>query len=144
VFEASQRYQAAGTPLLVLAGKEYGSGSSRDWAAKGTLLLGVCAVLAESYERIHRSNLVGMGVLPLQYEAGTNAESLGLTGRETFSLLGLSEGLTPRRKLTVEAAREDGSRVSFPVIARIDTPVEVDYFRNGGILQTVLRNLNKR
>jgi aconitate hydratase len=144
VFEASQRYQAAGTPLLVLAGKEYGSGSSRDWAAKGTLLLGVRAVLAESYERIHRSNLVGMGVLPLQYEAGTNAESLGLTGRETFSLLGLSEGLTPRRKLTVEAAREDGSRVSFPVIARIDTPVEVDYFRNGGILQTVLRNLNKR
>jgi aconitate hydratase len=144
VFEASQRYRAEGTPLLVLAGKEYGSGSSRDWAAKGARLLGVRAVLAESFERIHRSNLVGMGVLPLQYEPGRNAESLGLTGRETFSISGWTEALAPRQRVTIEAAREDGSRLSFPVIARVDTPVEVDYFRNGGILQTVLRNLVKR
>ena len=143
IFDASERYRAAGTPLMVLAGKEYGAGSSRDWAAKGTLLLGVKAVLAESYERIHRSNLVGMGVLPLQYETGQSAESLGLTGREIFTVHGLAEGLVPRKRVAVEAARADGSKLSFSAIARVDTPVEVDYFRNGGILQTVLRNLVK-
>ena len=144
VFDASERYRAAGTPLVVLAGKEYGAGSSRDWAAKGTLLLGVRAVLAESYERIHRSNLVGMGVLPLQYESGQSAESLGLTGRETFVITGFEEGLTPRKRVAVEAAREDGSKLSFSGVARVDTPVEVDYFKNGGILQTVLRSLARR
>jgi aconitate hydratase len=143
VFDASQRYAKDGVPLVVLAGKEYGSGSSRDWAAKGTLLLGVKAVLAESYERIHRSNLVGMGVLPLQYEEGQSAESLGLTGRETFSITGLAAGLTPRQKVEVQAARENGSKLSFRALARLDTPVEVDYFRNGGILQTVLRAMSK-
>ncbi len=143
VFEAAERYQAAGTPLLVLAGKEYGAGSSRDWAAKGTLLLGVKAVLAESYERIHRSNLVGMGVLPLQYESGQSAEGLGLTGREVFTITGLAEGLAPRKRVTVEARREDGSTLTFQAVARLDTPVEVDYHRNGGILQTVLRSLVK-
>jgi aconitate hydratase len=128
-------------PLLVLAGKEYGSGSSRDWAAKGTLLLGARAVLAESYERIHRSNLVGMGVLPLQYESGQTAESLSLTGREVFEVSGLAAGLTPRMKVMVRARREDGAVLSFSAIARLDTPVEVDYYRNGGILPAVLRKL---
>ena len=144
VFDASERYRASGTPLLVLAGQEYGSGSSRDWAAKGTLLLGVRAALAESYERIHRSNLVGMGVLPLQYESGRTAESLGLTGRETFDVEGLTGPLRPRMKVTVKAKREDGSTLSFTALARLDTPVEVDYYRNGGILQTVLRNLARK
>jgi aconitate hydratase len=144
IFDASEEYRADGTPLVVLAGKEYGSGSSRDWAAKGTLLLGVRAVLAETYERIHRSNLVGMGVLPLQYEAGQDAESLGLSGRETFDVTGLAEGLAPRKRVTVRAKREDGSVVEFGAIARLDTPVDVDYYRNGGILQTVLRALAKR
>jgi aconitase A len=141
VFEASERYRAAGTPLLVLAGKEYGSGSSRDWAAKGTLLLGVKAVIAESYERIHRSNLVGMGVLPLQYEKGQSAESLGITGKEVFAITGLTEDLTAGKRVRVEAKREDGSTLMFQVVARVDTPVEVDYYRNGGILQTVMRKL---
>jgi aconitate hydratase len=141
VFDAAERYRAEGTPLLVLAGTEYGTGSSRDWAAKGTLLLGVRVVLAESYERIHRSNLVGMGVLPLQYEPGSSAESLGLTGRETFDVTGLEAGLKPRMRVTVAARREDGATLNFPAIARLDTPVEVDYYRNGGILQTVLRKL---
>jgi len=141
VFDAAERYRAEGVPLLALAGKEYGSGSSRDWAAKGTLLLGVRAVLAESYERIHRSNLVGMGVLPLQYESGQTAESLGLTGREVFDVTGLGDGLTPRMKVTVRARREDGATLSFTAIARLDTPVEVDYYRNGGILPAVLRKL---
>ncbi len=143
IFDASEKYKAAGTPLVVLAGKEYGTGSSRDWAAKGTLLLGVKAVLAESFERIHRSNLVGMGVLPMVYEAGQNAETLGLTGRETFDVSGLTGELKPRQKVTVRAKREDGSVVEFTAIARLDTPVDVDYYRNGGILQTVLRNLVK-
>jgi len=142
IFDAAEQYAAAGTPLLVLAGKEYGTGSSRDWAAKGTLLLGVRAVLAESFERIHRSNLVGMGVLPLQFEEGQNAESLGLTGRETFDIGGLG-ALTPRGSVEVKAHREDGATLTFKAVARIDTPVEVDYFRNGGILQTVIRNLMK-
>jgi aconitate hydratase len=141
IFDAAQKYREAATTLVVLAGKEYGSGSSRDWAAKGTRLLGVRAVLAESYERIHRSNLVGMGVLPLQYESGQTAESLGLTGRETFDVEGLALELTPRMKVMVKAKREDGSVLSFTALARLDTPVEVDYYRNGGILQTVLRGL---
>jgi aconitate hydratase len=143
IFDAAERYRAAGAPLIVIAGREYGSGSSRDWAAKGTLLLGVRAVLAESFERIHRSNLVGMGVLPLVFENGQNAESLGLTGRETFDVLGLAGRLTPRMRVTVRAHREDGSVLEFGAIARLDTPVDVDYYRNGGILQTVLRSLAK-
>ncbi len=141
IYDASLRYQADGVPLLVLAGREYGSGSSRDWAAKGPALLGVKAVLTESYERIHRSNLVGMGVLPLQYKPGDSASSLGLTGRETFSVLGLSDGLTPRRSVTVVAAQDDGSETRFEAIARLDGPIEVDYYRRGGILPTVLRRL---
>ncbi len=141
IYDASMRYQAEGTPLVVIAGKEYGTGSSRDWAAKGTLLLGVKAAIAESYERIHRSNLVGMGVLPLQFLPGENPASLGLTGRETFSIRGISDGLTPKERLPVTATRDDGTTIDFKVIVRIDSPVEIDYYRNGGILQTVLRRL---
>ena len=126
---------------MVLAGKEYGSGSSRDWAAKGTLLLGVRAVIAESYERIHRSNLVGMGVLPLVFKAGQNAESLGLSGQERLSIAGLRGELQPRQDLTVSVERKDGGTASFTVTARLDTPVEINYYRNGGILQTVLRKM---
>ena len=143
IFDASQAYQAAGIPLVVLGGKEYGSGSSRDWAAKGTALLSVKAVIAESFERIHRSNLIGMGVVPLQFPAGQSAESLGLDGTETFSITGLTtlnEGITPRT-VAVRAQRADGSVVSFDATVRIDTPGEADYFRNGGILQYVLRQL---
>jgi aconitate hydratase len=140
IYDASMKYQAENTPLIVLAGKEYGTGSSRDWAAKGTILLGVHAVIAQSYERIHRSNLVGMGVLPLQFKEGESAETFGLTGRETFSIKGLTGELAPRADVTVEVVREDGSKLSFTAIARLDSPVEVDYYRNGGILQTVLRN----
>ncbi|WP_017933735.1 aconitate hydratase [Nocardioides sp. Iso805N] len=139
VYDASVNYQAAGIPLVVLAGKEYGSGSSRDWAAKGTSLLGVKAVIAESYERIHRSNLIGMGVIPLQFPAEQNADSLGLTGEETFSISGitaLNDGTTPK---TVKVTTDSG--VSFDAIVRIDTPGEANYYRNGGILQYVLRNL---
>ncbi|WP_042414048.1 aconitate hydratase AcnA [Streptacidiphilus anmyonensis] len=141
IYDASQNYQAAGTPLVVLAGKEYGSGSSRDWAAKGTALLGVKAVIAESYERIHRSNLIGMGVLPLQFPEGHTADSLGLTGEETFSFAGvteLNEGRTPK---TVKVTTDSG--ISFDAKVRIDTPGEADYYRNGGILQYVLRSLIK-
>ena len=141
VYEASENYIAAGIPLVVLAGKEYGSGSSRDWAAKGTALLGVKAVIAESYERIHRSNLIGMGVLPLQYPEGQNAESLGLTGEETFQFTGVTElnnGTTPK---TVKVTAGD---VSFDAVVRIDTPGEADYYRNGGIMQYVLRSLLKK
>ena len=141
VYEASEKYIAAGTPLVILSGKEYGSGSSRDWAAKGTALLGVKAVIAESYERIHRSNLIGMGVLPLQYPEGQNAESLGLTGEETFEISGvtvLNEGTTPK---TVKVSAGD---VSFDAVVRIDTPGEADYYRNGGIMQYVLRSLLKK
>lgn len=140
IFEASEKYLAAGTPLVILAGKEYGSGSSRDWAAKGTALLGVKAVVAESYERIHRSNLIGMGVLPLQYPEGENAESLGLTGEETFSITGvtaLNDGKTPK---TVKVKAGD---TEFDAVVRIDTPGEADYYRHGGIMQYVLRNLLK-
>jgi len=144
VYDAAQNYQAAGTPLVILAGKEYGSGSSRDWAAKGTALLGVKAVVAESYERIHRSNLIGMGVLPLQYPAGESAATLGLTGTETFSVEGvtaLNEGTTPKT-LKVTATAEDGTAKSFDAVLRIDTPGEADYYRNGGILQYVLRQIS--
>ena len=146
IFDASQAYQAVGVPLVVLGGKEYGSGSSRDWAAKGTALLGVKAVIAESFERIHRSNLIGMGVVPLQFPAGQSAESLGLDGTETFSITGLTalnEGTTPRT-VAVTAQKADGSVVSFDAVVRIDTPGEADYFRNGGILQYVLRQLAAR
>jgi aconitate hydratase len=141
IYDAAERYKAEGTPLVVLAGKEYGSGSSRDWAAKGTLLLGVRAVIAESYERIHRSNLVGMGVLPLQFHSGESAEGHGLSGRETLTIRGLAAGLSPRQDLSVELVRGDGTRTEFRVTARLDTPVEIGYFRNGGILQAVLRKM---
>jgi aconitate hydratase len=141
IYEAAMRYREEGVPLVVLAGKEYGSGSSRDWAAKGTLLLGVQAVLVESFERIHRSNLVGMGVLPLQFMPGENVESLGLSGREVFTIEGLSDDMAPKSEVTVRARREDGSQLAFKAIARLDTPIEVNYFRNGGILHTVLRNM---
>jgi aconitate hydratase len=140
VYEASMRYQAEGTPLVILAGKEYGSGSSRDWAAKGTLLLGVKAVLAESFERIHRGNLVGMGVLPLQFLPGESVASLGLTGRETFSLRGLTE-LVPRQEVEVEVTGEDGAARTIRALARIDGPTELANYRNGGILPAVLRRL---
>jgi aconitate hydratase len=143
IFDASQAYQEAGVPLVILAGKEYGSGSSRDWAAKGTSLLGVKAVIAESYERIHRSNLIGMGVIPLQFPEGQQADSLGLTGTETFSISGiiaLNEGTTPRT-VRVVATAEDGTTTEFDAVVRIDTPGEADYYRNGGILQYVLRSL---
>lgn len=144
VYDAAQNYQAAGTPLVILAGKEYGSGSSRDWAAKGTALLGVKAVIAESYERIHRSNLIGMGVLPLQFPAGESAATLGLSGTEAFSVEGvtaLNEGTTPKT-LKVTATAEDGSSKTFDAVLRIDTPGEADYYRNGGILQYVLRQIS--
>ena len=141
IYEAAMRYQAEGTPLLILAGKEYGTGSSRDWAAKGTTLLGVRAVLAESYERIHRSNLVGMGVLPLQFEEGDTPESLRLTGWESYDILGISDGLGPRERLRVVARREDGEETTFGAIARLDSEVDVEYYRNEGILHTVLRRM---
>ncbi|GGM23465.1 aconitate hydratase AcnA [Promicromonospora citrea] len=143
IYDAAQDYAAQGTPLVVLGGKEYGSGSSRDWAAKGTALLGVKAVITESFERIHRSNLIGMGVLPLQYPAGENAESLGLDGTETFDIAGitaLNDGVTPET-VAVTATKADGSQVAFDAVVRIDTPGEADYYRNGGILQYVLRSL---
>jgi aconitate hydratase len=143
IYEASQAYQEAGIPLVILAGKEYGSGSSRDWAAKGTSLLGVKAVIAESYERIHRSNLIGMGVIPLQFPEGQNADSLGLDGTETFAVTGitaLNEGTTPQT-VEVVATKESGETVQFDAVVRIDTPGEADYYRNGGILQYVLRSL---
>ena len=145
IYDASQNYQKAGIPLVVLGGKEYGSGSSRDWAAKGTVLLGVKAVITESFERIHRSNLIGMGVVPLQFPAGESAKSLGLTGTEVFDIEGiekLNEGVTPRT-VHVTATKEDGDKIEFDAVVRIDTPGEADYYRNGGILQYVLRNMLK-
>ncbi|MCS6787891.1 MAG: aconitate hydratase, partial [Aigarchaeota archaeon] len=141
IYDAAMRYRDEGVPLVVLAGKQYGAGSSRDWAAKGVHLLGVKAVIAESFERIHRSNLVGMGVLPLQFERGQTWKSLGLDGTETIDVLGISEGLYPRKKLLVRAKKADGSVVEFNAIARLDTPIEVEYYRNGGILNYVLRKL---
>jgi aconitate hydratase len=127
--------------LLIIAGKEYGTGSSRDWAAKGTNLLGVKVVLAESYERIHRSNLVGMGVLPLQFLPGDNADNLGITGREGFSIDGLDDEIKPQCEVQVRAEREDGGILLFKAIARLNTPVEVEYYRNGGVLNMVLRKM---
>jgi aconitate hydratase len=141
IYDASMRYQAEGTPLLVIAGKEYGSGSSRDWAAKGTKLLGVRAVIAESYERIHRSNLVGMGVLPLQFSSGESAQSLGLTGREVYSVEGISGDLRPGKPITVTARGEGGAEKRFTVTARLDSDTDVQYYRHGGVLQFVLRQL---
>ena len=141
IYEAAMRYQDEETPLLILAGREYGTGSSRDWAAKGTTLLGVRAVIAESYERIHRSNLVGMGVLPLQFEEGDTPDSLGLTGRETYDILGISDGLGPHERLTVVARGQDGEETRFRTIARLDSEVDVEYYQNEGILHTVLRRM---
>ena len=143
IYDAAMRYIADAVPLIILAGKEYGSGSSRDWAAKGTLLLGVRAVLAETYERIHRSNLVGMGVLPLQFREGETAATLGLSGQEVFDVSGLSDAIRPRAEVTVTAVAPDSTKKTFPVIARLDSAVEVNYYRNGGILPTVLRSLLK-
>lgn len=143
IYDAAMKYLEEGTPLVVLGGKEYGSGSSRDWAAKGTNLLGVKAVIAESYERIHRSNLVGMGVLPLVFKEGENPQSLGLDGTETYSISGI-ENITPRKILQVNAVKKDGQEISFEVIARLDTDVDVEYFEHGGILQYVLRKLMKQ
>lgn len=139
IYEASVKYKESHTPLIILAGKEYGSGSSRDWAAKGTFLLGVRAVIAESYERIHRSNLVGMGVLPLQYNSGENAASLGLTGKENFTITGIAEDIRPLKELTVTAVKENGETINFTAIARLDSKIEIEYYRNDGILQYVLR-----
>jgi aconitate hydratase len=141
IYDASMKYKEEGTPLVILAGQEYGSGSSRDWAAKGPSLLGVRAAIAESYERIHRSNLVGMGILPLQYEPGQDHTTLGLTGFETYEIHGIAEGLMPGKKLRVVAKPEGGKPIEFTAICRIDTPKEVEYYRNGGILQYVLRQL---
>jgi aconitate hydratase len=142
IYDASLRYQKEGTPLVVIAGSEYGSGSSRDWAAKGTLLLGVKAVIAVSYERIHRSNLIGMGVLPLQFADGGSAQSLGLTGKELFDIAGIADGKS--RTVSVTATRADGERLRFDARVRIDTPKERDYFEHGGILHYMLRQLATR
>jgi aconitate hydratase len=139
IFDASERYKAENTPLLVIGGKEYGSGSSRDWAAKGTKLLGIAAVLVESYERIHRSNLIGMGVLPLQFLDGQNAASLGLDGTESYDINGADQGRS--KTVNVTATRDNGEQVHFEARVRIDTPKEQEYFVHGGILQYVLRQL---
>jgi aconitate hydratase len=140
IYDASMKYQKEGVPLIVLGGKEYGSGSSRDWAAKGTLLLGVRAVIAESFERIHRSNLLGMGVLPLQYRAGDTAQSLGLTGFEEFTIEGISK-LAPGMTVEVRARDKQGKETVFQTVARADTPEEVNSYRHGGILPYVLRQM---
>ena len=142
VYDASMKYQSENIPLIVIAGSQYGTGSSRDWAAKGTLLLGVKAVISTSFERIHRSNLVGMGVLPLCFKSGEDAESLGLDGTEYFSIP-INEDVKPLQMIDVSATKEDGNTVNFQAQVRLDTPVEVEYYMNGGILHTVLRNLAK-
>jgi aconitate hydratase len=143
IFDAAMKYKEAGTPTIILAGKEYGTGSSRDWAAKGPMLQGVKAVIAESFERIHRSNLVGMGVLPLRFTQGQNAESLGLDGSEVFDIEGVNDQIKPQSEVTVKAKKSDGKVVEFKASVLLNTDVEVNYFRNGGILHTVLRNLVK-
>jgi aconitate hydratase len=143
IYDAAQKYIAEGVPTIIFAGKEYGSGSSRDWAAKGPSLLGVQVVVAESYERIHRNNLVGMGVMPLQFKPGESPESLGLTGKETFEIVGISEGISPGQNVQVQAVKEDGTRLAFDSTLRIDNQVEVDYYKQGGVLHTVLRRLLK-
>jgi aconitate hydratase len=140
IYDAAVRYRSEGVPLVVIAGKEYGTGSSRDWAAKGTLLLGVKAVIAESYERIHRSNLVGMGVLPLQFLAGESAATHGLTGRESYDVGGVT-ALAPGKQLTVTATAPGGATKTFQVLARVDTPDDVEYYRHGGLLPFVLRGM---
>lgn len=144
VYDAAQKYIADKTPLVVLAGSEYGSGSSRDWAAKGTYLLGIKAVITTSYERIHRSNLVGLGVLPLEFKEGESADSLGLSGKETFAFSGISDGLTPLKEIQVTATGEDGKETKFTAIARLDSEIEIEYYKNGGILQYVLRQFLKK
>ena len=141
IYDAAMKYRAAGVPLVVIAGQEYGTGSSRDWAAKGTNLLGVKAVVAQSFERIHRSNLVGMGVLPLQFKEGTTAQSLQLDGTETYDIVGLDANLKPQQNLTLKITRKDGGVEEVPVRCRIDTPIEIDYYQHGGILPYVLRHL---
>ena len=141
IYDASCKYMESGTPLVIFAGQEYGTGSSRDWAAKGTRLLGVRAVIAQSFERIHRSNLVGMGVLPCQFREGTNAATLKLDGSETFDLLGIGEDLRPRQEVSLVIHRNDGTTETVPLTVRIDTPIEVDYYKHGGILPYVLRQL---
>ncbi|MCL5611425.1 MAG: aconitate hydratase, partial [Chloroflexi bacterium] len=143
IYDVAKKYQDEGVPSIILAGKEYGTGSSRDWAAKGPNLQGVKAVIAESFERIHRSNLVGMGVLPLKFMDGQNAESLGLKGNEVFDITGLSDKMAPKCVVTVKAKKADGKVVEFKATALLNTSVEVNYYRNGGILHTVLRNLVK-
>ena len=141
IFDAAMQYQSKGVPVIVIAGKEYGTGSSRDWAAKGPLLQGVTAVIAESFERIHRSNLVGMGILPLKFMDGQNAESLGIEGDEIFDIEGLSDHMAPHSVVTVKAKKIDNSILEFKVTALLNTDIEVNYYHNGGILHTVLRNL---
>jgi aconitate hydratase len=141
IFDAAMKYAETKTPLVILAGHEYGTGSSRDWAAKGTRLLGVKAVIAASFERIHRSNLVGMGVLPLQFPEGTTAQLLGLDGSEKFSITGLSDSIKPGQQVTLEIESTNGEKCALPVKLRIDTPIEIDYYRHGGILPFVLRQL---
>jgi aconitate hydratase len=141
IYDASERYREAGVPLVIFAGREYGTGSSRDWAAKGTRLLGVRAVIAESFERIHRNNLIGMGVLPCQFKEGTNARTLGLDGSETFELNGLGEMVEPRQDVTLNIRRAAGETEEVPLTLRVDTPIEAEYYRHGGILQYVLRQL---
>jgi aconitate hydratase len=141
IYDAAMQYQKEEIPLIVVAGKEYGSGSSRDWAAKGPRLLGIRAAIAESFERIHRSNLIGMGIVPLQFKPGENLKTHGLTAFETFDVNGINAGLKLRQELTVKAISEDGTVTEFNVICRIDTPAELDYYRHGGILEYVLRQL---
>ncbi len=141
LYDAAMRYREEETPLIVLGGQQYGTGSSRDWAAKGVYLQGIKAVIAESYERIHRSNLVGMGVLPLQFKPGEGVRELGLDGRETFDITGLGGRLQPGMVVTVRAVQEDGRQKVFDAIVRLDTPVEVEYYRNGGVLHTILRRM---
>jgi aconitate hydratase len=143
IYDAAMQYMKAGVPSIILAGAEYGTGSSRDWAAKGPRLLGVRAVIAKSFERIHRSNLIGMGILPVEFEEGQDAKSLGLTGRERYDFAGVTEGLQPGRALQVTATDDSGKAVRFQVRCRLDTPNEVDYYRHGGILVYVLRQLLK-
>jgi len=141
IFDAAMKYEADGVPLVVVAGKEYGTGSSRDWAAKGTRLLGIKAVITESYERIHRSNLVGMGILPLQFKDGMSRQTLKLDGREIFDIEGVADGISPRMDVTCRITREDGASEEVTLTCRVDTLDEVEYYRHGGILQYVLRNL---
>jgi aconitate hydratase len=141
IYDAAMKYQEEGVPLVVIAGQEYGTGSSRDWAAKGTRLLGVKAVIAQSYERIHRSNLVGMGVLPCQFKEGTNAAKLKLDGTEIFDVVDLEHGVIPRQDVTLVIHRANGDTEQVPVVLRIDTPIEIDYYQHGGILPYVLRQI---